>query len=184
MALSPRHITRSKPCSAEDGFTLIELLLASVFMIFVITLVYQTVSFAQIGAQISARNNVMSGDVGTILDIEDRFLSQNLSLTKSGDYAYDVEVPRRNGTSYYISFMANSDGTFTAYRRAGTSTTFRLSKINANRSSGTPLLELFDSSMNVTTDMTKATSAKITIVAKDPSGNLVSSSRTVLFRNR
>ncbi|MBK5211128.1 MAG: hypothetical protein JJE36_02245 [Coriobacteriia bacterium] len=187
--------------SAEDGFTLVELLVTSIFMIFVITLVYQTISFAQVGEQVSARNNVMSGDVSTLLDIEDRFLSQNLSLTKSPDgYSYTVEVPVEvpaqigipyHITSYKITFTANQDGTFTALRTppvdsSDTATTFTLSTINANVSSSTPLLELFYSheATVTSTESTNATSAKITIVAKDSSDHLVRSSRTVWFRNR
>ena len=181
----------------EEGISFVELILVSAFAVFIIVLAYNLMQFAQAGQQQVNSNAAVTGDTGVVLDIFDRYLSQNTSLTVTDAYNFSLENPGKSGGSDYpVSFSSRDDGKLVMTRTMGGVTDeLILSTNNANKISGQGFLQYYDSqgklltSTEVPTALDEVRAVKITIVAKNPnakssSSTYLSSSRTVYFRNR
>ena len=66
-----------KTIQNEDGLSFIELILVSAFAVFIIILAYNLMQYAQVGQRQVNANAAVTGDTGVVLDILDRYLSQN-----------------------------------------------------------------------------------------------------------
>ena len=184
----------------EDGLSFIELILVSAFAVFIIILAYNLMQYAQVGQRQVNANAAVTGDTGVVLDILDRYLSQNTAITVTDPYNFSLQIPDKSGgASYPVSFSSpRDDGTFVMTRTMnGTTDSLTLSTNNANKISGQGFLQYYyyDSqgklltSTEVPTALDEVRAVKITIVAKNPnakssSSTYLSSSRTVYFRNR
>lgn len=183
--------------SREDGLTLVELTLVATFSIFVIILAYQLVQFANTGTREVNRNAAVTGDAGVVLDIVDRYLSQNTEFTISDPYTFTLTIPGKSGAAdYHVTFASAADGTLTMTRDLnGANEQLLLSSLNANRSSATPFFRFYSETGRLLPagtmpeNITDVRAVKITIVAKTPNRtgegySYLNSSRTVYFRNR
>ena len=192
--------TRSKfdkLLNQEEGVTFVELILVCSFSLFVIVLMYQMIFMAQNGANMNTKNARMTSDTGTVLDIMDRYLSQNTELSTTGPYEFTVRMPAKNGnTSYPVTFSASEDGRLIMTRTMnGTTEELILSKNNANQKANQGLFTAFiDASgaempPNASIDFAQVRAAKVTVIAKNPTAKtgedeFLRSSRIIYFRNR
>lgn len=181
----------------EDGITFLELILVCVFSLFVITLIYQLVFLAQRGDGTLRKNASITGDTGIILDIFDRYFSQNTEFYSVGPYEVTLKVPSKTGgVDYPVVFSAREDGTIVMARTLnGMSEEFILTKNNANYEKNIGLItgyyNVSGEALDMTTgiDYSQVRAVKLTVVAKNPgaknaSDKYVQSSRIVYFRNR
>lgn len=168
----------------EAGFTIAELMMVVFFTLFVLILLYQMVFFAQAAQKQAMKNTMLTNEVSVPVDIMDRYFSQNKKITTLTDYATYITVPTADGLGATVSFTATSDGLLKMVRNRP-SADLVISKKNANVSEEVPLFKLLDIESKPTTDITKAHSVIITIVAKgSANGEPIQSTRTVYFRNR
>lgn len=181
----------------EEGITFVELILVCAFSVFVIILMYQLIFMAQNGATANEKNARMTGDAGVVLDIMDRYLSQNTELLTMGPYEFTVTMPKKDDNpSYPVTFSARDDGRLVMARTMnGTTEELVLSKNNANQAANTGLFSSFidasgsEMSLESGIDFAQVRAVKVTIIAKNPNPKdsndaYVSSSRIVYFRNR
>ena len=181
----------------EDGITFLELILVCVFSLFVITLIYQLVFLAQRGDDNLRKNASITGDTGVVLDILDRYFSQNAEFYSIGPYEVALKIPSKtDDTNYPVTFSARDDGTFVMARTLnGMSEEFPLTKNNTNQEKNIGLItgyyNVSGEALDMTTgiDYSQVRAVKLTVVAKNPgakdaSDKYVQSSRIVYFRNR
>lgn len=167
-----------------------ELMLVSIFGIIVLTGAYQMLNFASIGQTLNTQRALMANDVGVMLDIEDRYFSQNIVVSNISDYSATLTIPTSvYSATYTVTFVAASDGTLKMIRtRSGVTDNILLSTNNANVAAGVPLFEFVDDSIPyvVTNDTTLMRAVYLTIVAKTtgPDPYQAQSTRYVMFRNR
>lgn len=183
--------------SDERGLTLVELTLVATFSIFVIILAYQLVDFANLGTRQVNTNAAVAGDTGVVLDIMDRYLSQNTELVINDPYSFTLTVPGKSGAAdYHVTFASNADGTLTMTRdMSGASEQLLLSSLNANRSGNIPFLRFYNETGRLLaagatpTNLADVRAVKVTVAAKTPNSTgsgyqNITSSRSVYFRNR
>lgn len=181
----------------EEGISFVELILVSAFAVFIIILAYNLMQYAQVGQRQVNANAAVTGDTGVVLDILDRYLSQNTAITVTDPYNFSLQIPDKSGgASYPVSFSSRDDGTFVMTRTMnGTTDSLTLSTNNANKISGQGFLQYYDSqgkllaSLDASNPLDEVRAVKVTIVAKNPYSKssdtaYLSSSRTVYFRNR
>lgn len=181
----------------EDGLSFVELILVCVFSVFVIVLIYQLIFMAQNSAALNEKNARMAGDAGVVLDIFDRYLSQNTELQTFGPYEFTVKVPGKNGAEAYpVTFSAREDGSLVMARTMnGITEELLLSKNNANRAANqgffTSFVDASGSEMSLETgiDFVQVRAVKVTVIVKNPASKnsedaFIRSSRIIYFRNR
>lgn len=181
----------------EDGITFLELILVCIFSLFVITLIYQLVFLAQRGDDNLRKNASIASDTGVVLDILDRYFSQNTEFYSVGPYEVTLKIPSKTSdTTYPVVFSAHDDGTITMARTLnGISEKFAITKNNANKENDVGLITNYynysGEPLDLTTgiDYSQVRSVKLTIIAKNPKAKdsndkYIQSSRIVYFRNR
>lgn len=187
----------SKAIQKEDGLSFIELILVSAFAVFIIILAYNLMQYAQVGQRQVNANAAVTGDTGVVLDILDRYLSQNTAITVTDPYNFSLQIPDKSGgAAYPVSFSSRDDGTLVMTRTMnGVTDSLTLSTNNANKISSQGFLQYYDSqgkllaSLDSSNPLDEVRAVKITVVAKNPDSRssdtaYLSSSRTVYFRNR
>lgn len=183
----------------EEGLTFVELILVAAFAVFVIILAYQLLQFAQVGTKQVDANASVTGDTGVVLDILDRYLSQNTYFYTMDANNFTLKIPDKSGgADYIVNFSATDDGKLTMSRtRNGVTDQLVLSDNNANKASGIGFFQFYDDqgkllgALDAAPSLTEVRAVKVTVVAKNPnpkaadgSDKYISSSRTVYFRNR
>lgn len=187
----------SRALKNEDGLSFIELILVSAFAVFIIILAYNLMQYAQVGQRQVNANAAVTGDTGVVLDILDRYLSQNTAISVADNYNFSLQIPDKSGgADYPVSFSSRDDGTFVMTRTMnGVTDSLVLSTNNANKISGKALLQYYDdqgkllASLDSSHPLDEVRAVKITVVAKNPDSRssdtaYLYSSRTVYFRNR